>query len=114
MKGTQFARVVVDNILNEILLNYPGFTVANSVGYWKGSGRTYVEQNYQVLIDSVPDNTRDSASSKPICRVGRSALERQEPFAIIGTYEFQLYILDRSNRRCFKDCDSRSHKFSAS
>lgn len=210
-EGTPFGRGVVDNILNEILLNYPGFTVANSVGYWKGSDRTYVEPNYQVLIDSVPDDTGGSAKffsslkgelqarlrqekvyvtkqeskqelltfgeffdevgivqstevkndvaqvakqianridfvlqrlgyetsvlrrdrdrkkivwERKICGIRLKsefdddlpsesrviaadqfaelgeALERHEPLAIIGTHEFQLYILERHNRRC--------------
>lgn len=61
-EGNHFDRTVIDSILNEILLNYPGFSVASCVGYWKGSDRVYVDQNYQVLIDAVPDDSADSLS----------------------------------------------------
>lgn len=56
-----FDKQEVDSILQEILLNYPGFSMANSLGYWKGVDRTYVDENYQVLIDAVPDNLHDSS-----------------------------------------------------
>lgn len=58
--GNKFDKEVVDNILQEILLNYPGLSVSNIIGYWKGSEKTYVDQNYQVLIDTIPDSTQDS------------------------------------------------------
>lgn len=58
--GKPFDRAVVDSILKEILLNYPGFTVTSILGYWKGSNQLFVDRNYQVLIDSVPDDTADS------------------------------------------------------
>jgi len=60
-EGNPFEKAVVDNVLQEILLNYPGFSVTNTVGYWKGSGEVFVDRNYQVLIDSVPDNAADSS-----------------------------------------------------
>lgn len=58
--GNPFDKAVVDNVLQEILLNYPGFSVTNTLGYWKGSDQVFVDRNYQVLIDSVPDNATDS------------------------------------------------------
>src|SRR5215472_15291080 len=60
-EGESFSSTTVDNILTDILLNYPGFSVTNSVGYWKGSNRVFKDDNYQVLIDSVPDNTEQSS-----------------------------------------------------
>jgi hypothetical protein len=59
--GQSFDKATVDTVLQEILLNYPGFSVSNVVGYWKGIERTYVDQNYQILIDTVPDNVQDSS-----------------------------------------------------
>lgn len=59
--GKPFERSIVDSILGELLLSYPGFTVTNTLGYWQGTSRLCVERNYQVLIDSVPDDTADSA-----------------------------------------------------
>jgi len=47
--------------LEEILLDFPGFTVANSVGYWKGAERVHVDQNHEVVIDAVPDDVCDSS-----------------------------------------------------
>lgn len=56
-----FDESTVDSILQEILLDYPGFSIANSMGYWKGTDRTYVDKNYQILIDAVPDHLEDSS-----------------------------------------------------
>jgi hypothetical protein len=60
--GHPFDKTVIDSILNEILLNYPGFSITNSVGYWKGNEQTYIDQNHQVLIDAIPDNVNDSSN----------------------------------------------------
>lgn len=56
-----FDKQTVDSILEGILLNYPGFTITNSVGYWKGADKTYDDESYQVLIDAVPDSQHDSS-----------------------------------------------------
>ena len=58
--GQKFDKATIDSILQEILLNYPGFSLSNIIGYWKGAERTYIDQNYQILIDTVPDNVQDS------------------------------------------------------
>jgi hypothetical protein len=60
-EGHPFDKGLIESILNEILLDYPGFSITNSIGYWKGTDRTYIDQNYQVLIDAIPDNTVDSS-----------------------------------------------------
>lgn len=60
--GHPFEKRVIDNILDELLLNYPGFSLTNTLGYWKGVEQTYIDQNYQVLIDAVPDNISDSSN----------------------------------------------------
>lgn len=60
--GKPFGESIVDNILREILLSYPGFSITNIKGYWRGSDRTYIDKNYQVVIDTVPDNLSDSSA----------------------------------------------------
>lgn len=60
--GREFTGEVVDSVLSEILLSYPGFSVANTLGYWKGSDQTFIDRNYQVSIDAVPDTGADSSS----------------------------------------------------
>ena len=60
--GHPFDKTIVTSILNEVLLNYPGFSLSNSVGYWKGEERTYTDQNHQILIDAIPDNVNDSSN----------------------------------------------------
>lgn len=59
--GIPFEQPTVDNILNEILLDYPGFSVTHTLGYWRGSDRLYIDQNYQVLVDALPESTTDSS-----------------------------------------------------
>lgn len=59
--GNIFEESLIDNILQEILLNYPGFTRTNSIGYWKDKEQTYIDKNYQVTIDTIPDSIDDSS-----------------------------------------------------
>lgn len=59
--GQPFDKASIDSILEDILLDYPGFTVANSVGYWKGADRVHIDQNHEVVIDAVPDDVCDSS-----------------------------------------------------
>jgi hypothetical protein len=60
-QGTAFKKAFVDGLLEDMLLNYPGFTVTNSLGYWKGSDQVYVDQSYQIIIDALPDSSSDSS-----------------------------------------------------
>ncbi len=60
--GQPFGESIVDDILQEILLSYPGFSIANIKGYWRGSDRSYIDKNCQVVIDTVPDNLSDSSA----------------------------------------------------
>jgi hypothetical protein len=60
-QGIAFKQDLVDGILENLLLDYPGFTITNSVGYWNGSDRVYLDQNYQIIVDAVPDNSSDSS-----------------------------------------------------
>ncbi|MCU1223925.1 MAG: hypothetical protein JWQ42_2018 [Edaphobacter sp.] len=59
--GNAFAKATVDEVLQQILLSYPGFSITNTLGYWKGADQTFIDQNYQVLIDAVPDTKSDSS-----------------------------------------------------
>jgi len=59
--GKQFGENVIDEILQQILLDYPGFSLSNIIGYWKGEKETYKDNNCEVVIDTVPDNTQDSS-----------------------------------------------------
>jgi hypothetical protein len=60
--GQQFDEALVDSILQEVLLSYPGFSIVNIIGYWRGSDRTYIDNNCQVIIDTVPENISDSST----------------------------------------------------
>ena len=61
--GVAFEKEIVDQVLDEILLDYPGFSVTNTIGYWKASDQTYVDKNYQILtIDAVPNGSSDSSA----------------------------------------------------
>src|SRR2546423_6160413 len=60
-QGSSFKKEFIDSLLEKILLDYPGFTIISSLGYWKGNDQIYVDQNYQIVIDTVPDNSGDSS-----------------------------------------------------
>jgi hypothetical protein len=60
-EGIHFKKEIVDNFLGDMLLNYPGFTVTNSLGYWKGGDQVYIDHNYQIIIDAIPDTSSDSS-----------------------------------------------------
>ena len=60
--GEPFTKEIVDSILATILLSYPGLSIANTLGYWKGAEQTFVDRNYQVLIDAVPNAETDSSA----------------------------------------------------
>lgn len=61
-KGNPFSTTKIEEIIQELLSQYPGFSVTNSVGYWKNDARVYQDANYQIVIDVVPD-TDDSSST---------------------------------------------------
>lgn len=58
--GQPFESGVIESILQEILLNYPGFSRSSSIGYWKSTEQTYIDENYQVVIDVIPDDIEES------------------------------------------------------
>lgn len=59
--GKPFSPAVIDEILQKILLSFPGFTVTSTVGYWKERSEVYEDQNYEIVIDAVPDPKHDSS-----------------------------------------------------
>lgn len=42
--GEPFSKDDVDAVLAEILLTYPGFSIANTLGNWKGNEHTFVDR----------------------------------------------------------------------
>ncbi len=52
--GNPFNQEIIDSILEEISLNYPGFTIVNNIGYWKNLGKKYLDNNLQLIIDTFP------------------------------------------------------------
>lgn len=60
-KGKPFDDSTIDSILQDISLDYPGFTIVNCIGFWKGPNQQYIDKNFQILIDAIPSNTEDSS-----------------------------------------------------
>jgi hypothetical protein len=53
-EGNPFGDAMISDILEEIILRFPGFTLINCTGYWKGEERTYVDENIQLVVDVCP------------------------------------------------------------
>ena len=51
--GTPFEQSVIDGILEHIAVSVPGFSIVNCKGYWRGAERTYIDHNFQIIIDVV-------------------------------------------------------------
>jgi len=60
--GIAFPHTQIDEILNDIILTYPGFSIVNCIGYWKDQKETYIDKNRQVIIDTFPLDTNESES----------------------------------------------------
>ena len=56
-----FDTSTIDSILQDISLNFPGFTIVNCIGIWKDSNKLYIDKNFQILIDTIPANVEDSS-----------------------------------------------------
>lgn len=56
--GKPFSKETIDGVLEEITNAFPGFTVVNCVGYWKGTDQVYIDQNFQIIIDTLPEGVR--------------------------------------------------------
>lgn len=60
--GVPFEDSVIESILDHITLTFPGLTMVNCKGRWRGEERVHVDDNVQVLIDALPLSTEESAS----------------------------------------------------
>lgn len=60
--GQPFEKSVIDSILDEIILTFPGMTLINCTGYWRDEDNLYVDDNLQVLIDVLPSSFDEAAS----------------------------------------------------
>ncbi len=60
--GNEFPKGQIDEILDNIIQTYPGFTIVSCVGYWKDQKEIYKDQNHQIIIDTLPSDTDASAA----------------------------------------------------
>lgn len=58
--GKDFSQQDIDNILEYISLNYPGFTIVNCLGYWKNQQEVFKDKNYQIIVDALPSDSEKS------------------------------------------------------
>ena len=60
--GVAFEEATIESILDQITLTFPGLTMINCAGRWRGKDRVYIDKNLQVLIDALPLSSEASAS----------------------------------------------------
>lgn len=60
--GEPFEETTIESILDDITLSFPGLTMVNCTGRWRGPDRVYIDKNLQVLIDALPMSSEESAS----------------------------------------------------
>lgn len=60
--GNKFPQTQIDEILENIALTFPGYTVVNCLGFWKDEKQTYKDDNLQVIIDTLPNVNADTAT----------------------------------------------------
>lgn len=60
--GIRFDQRLIDEILENIAVTFPGYTVVNCIGFWKDQKQTYKDDNLQVIIDTLPSLNADSTS----------------------------------------------------
>lgn len=58
--GVKFSENKIEEILEYITVNYPGFTIVSCIGFWKDQKQIYKDDNYQVIIDTISSNSRES------------------------------------------------------
>jgi len=58
--GVPFSKFQIDSVLQDISLRFPGFTIIHCVGYWKGATQTYIDKNFQIILDTLPSDTKIS------------------------------------------------------
>lgn len=60
--GNRFDQQIIDKILENIAVTFPGYTLVNCIGFWKDQIQTYKDDNLQVIIDTLPSLNSDTAS----------------------------------------------------
>lgn len=60
--GRPFSEEMIESILDNITLSFPGLTMVNCTGRWRGNDRVFIDKNMQVLIDALPLAADVSAS----------------------------------------------------
>ena len=83
--GNPFSKEIIDSILEEISLNYPGFTIVNNIGYWKNLEKKYLDKNLQLIIDTFPFSQGES--SRFFAKIKKSLKERLNQKKIYVTKE---------------------------
>lgn len=59
-EGIKFSENKIEEILEYITVNYPGFTIVSCIGFWKDQKQIYKDDNYQVIIDTISSNSKES------------------------------------------------------
>jgi hypothetical protein len=77
-----FDTSTIDSILQEISLNFPGFTIVNCIGFWKDSTKIYIDKNFQLLIDTIPSSVEDCSNFFNNLKQKLCTLLRQEKIYI--------------------------------
>lgn len=60
--GNPFNKLTINEILQDITLKFPGFTVINCTGYWKGAEQLYVDENLELIVDTLPSSHEESTA----------------------------------------------------
>lgn len=60
--GNKFPQTQIDEILENIGVTFPGYTMVNCMGFWKDQTQTYKDENLQVIIDTLPNASADTTS----------------------------------------------------
>lgn len=60
--GNKFSQSQIDEILENIAVTFPGYTVVNCLGFWKDQSQTYKDDNLQVIIDTLPSASADTTA----------------------------------------------------
>lgn len=60
--GNRFMQSQIDEILENIAVAFPGYTVVNCLGFWKDQTQTYKDDNLQIIIDTLPSKNADTTT----------------------------------------------------
>ena len=52
----------IDEILENIAVTFPGYTMVNCLGFWKDQKQTYRDDNLQIIIDTLPSKNADTTT----------------------------------------------------